>query len=244
MVRYFLQVVLLLILIGCHQAPPPAASDSPEQTRMQAELDQHTKMISRLDTELSEQGRTIEALREELKALRDGPKWGTIEPREEPGLDAFRILTVTQDPPQGDLYLPTPFPNIVRAWTNTEDGEIALSWSVGATPAIHHTEASRSIHLLTASDSRVHDNGIIVLSAFDAEPVGTSIKLEADPGNYRVGFWTNPEDYPRWDLNTGNRAGSYNVELVYSRMLAKDAEAVAHIDDTEVPVVLKTTKHS
>jgi hypothetical protein len=54
-----------------------------------------------------------------------------------------------------------------------------------------------------------------VLSALDAKPIDQKAKLESHPGNHRIGFWSNTDDYVQWDYKP-TRWGMYSVHLTYS----------------------------
>lgn len=67
----------------------------------------------------------------------------------------------------------------------------------------------------TTEKSQALENGTIILSAADAAVIGQTAKLESNPGNYRIGFWTNAEDRVSWAFAFG-RWGRHEVELTYS----------------------------
>lgn len=71
-------------------------------------------------------------------------------------------------------------------------------------------------------------DGSIELTAVSAKVVGEKAKLESDPGNYRIGFWSNPKDYLTWDVNV-KFPGEYNVEVVSSSAAGKSSRYVVDV---------------
>lgn len=163
----------------------------------------------------------------------------------------LRIVTVSSASEKGRIELPTPFPNIVRASEGIGGALIEWSFDADASHISLHGPlySTGPFHLITAEESGRQDDGLIVLSALDAtvkgalaEIEGAVAKLENHPGNLRIGFWANEEDFVSWDLSDlVIEAGEYEVELVYSRSGSPDGEATVTINATSIPVPLKPT---
>ncbi len=90
------------------------------------------------------------------------------------------------------------------------------------------------LRLETGATTQQFRNGRILLSAGDANVVGSTAKLESNPGNLRIGFWTNPEDTVHWNY-PATRPGRYRAHLTYSKagrtetpIQLKAAQSLAH----------------
>ena len=97
-----------------------------------------------------------------------------------------------------------------------------------------------TLFLELAEKTTQHPDGRIVLSALDSRVVGKKAQLETHPGNHRIGFWANANDYMQWDYKA-SRWGMYDVELTYSTASPSGTEAVIEIGDKKLPVTLKST---
>jgi hypothetical protein len=127
--------------------------------------------------------------------------------------------------------------NLVRALTS-DGSHLDFVLGEGASTTVlsqPETDEASSVHLITAEQSVSLSDGTVVLSALDAEVVGETAKLETDPGNHRIGFWSDEKDFVRWSFKP-SRWGKYAVDLVYSQageagnlvevsIQAKDSEA-------------------
>ena len=89
-------------------------------------------------------------------------------------------------------------------------------------------------------ETRQHDDGRIVLSARTATVDGTTAKLESDPGNQRIGFWTNPADTVSWTWKP-TRWGAYDARLTYSTAAPSGSEIEVTIGDTPLTCRLEST---
>lgn len=147
--------------------------------------------------------------------------WGTItQPAHSRGLIQ---LEVKAWPAGSRIELPTPFPNITAARLVNGREKIALRWlfNPDATrvtlevPARPPARLPLVIQLETADKTTQHPDGRIVFSALDATVQGTQARLETNPGNHRIGFWTDPSDSVTWNYKP-SRWGMYDVELTYS----------------------------
>jgi len=82
--------------------------------------------------------------------------------------------------------------------------------------------------------------GEIFFTAKDAKVHGTTAKLEENPGNYRIGFWTNADDYITWDYKA-TRWGKYRVLLTYSTAAPDGSEIEVEFGGAKVAGKLKST---
>lgn len=160
---------------------------------------------------------------------------------------AYRQLTVKEWPANRLLPLPTPFPNIVSAWIE-RDGRRPIHWMFSpdasqmalGLPPLNAGMKPPKVHLLTTEKTTEHPDGTIVLSALDAKVIGDRAKLETNPGNHRIGFWTNSRDHVEWSFVTKGK-GAYAIEIAYSRSGPAGARLSLEIDDKQVPLTLATT---
>ncbi len=172
--------------------------------------------------------------------------WGEIRVPEKPELAERRELVVEKWPEDGNLAMPVPFPNIVRAWVDGKEAPEFLRWSFNKDATENRVmgggaKGAGVVHLLTAEESGTKGDGTCVLSALDAKVVGVKAALETHPGNHRIGFWVDGADFVAWDLEAPVAAGKYDIELVYSRAGQAGAEVAVTIGDVVLPVVLETT---
>ena len=179
------------------------------------------------------------------------PAWGRIDP-----LVAGRTrFHVTTPPADGRLVVPPGFPQIVRASLAGADGlrDLPVEVSVDATtaaillprplPAVAAGSApagSATIDIDTLDKTGQFDDGRIGLAALDAAIVGTTARLESQPGNHRIGFWTDPTDAVRWKL-AATRWGMYDVRLTYSSAGAAGTEIAVDVNGTTLTGTLAST---
>lgn len=171
--------------------------------------------------------------------------WGTIASKGD-----RHEVRVDQWPANRLLPLSPPFPNIVSAWIIGDDGTSTQSihWmfnpdatqiALGLPPFEPGRKAS-IIQLFTTEKTTEHADSTLVLSALDAKVVGDKAKLETNPGNHRIGYWSNPRDHVEWNFETKGH-GRYEVEIAFSRSGRAGARLMLSIDDQELPVTLATT---
>ena len=149
------------------------------------------------------------------------PAWGRIiPPTNSPGII---LLEVRSWPADGKLPLPTPFPNITAGHLLDGLKRDRLKWVFNSNATRLDLEVPTNapailpatIALETAEQSGQFPDGRIVFSALDAKVRGGHAKLESDPGNHRIGFWTDPADSVSWDFKP-TRWGMYDLELAFS----------------------------
>jgi hypothetical protein len=83
-------------------------------------------------------------------------------------------------------------------------------------------------------------DGRIVFSAANAKVHGARAKLETHPGNSRIGFWTNPQDYLTWNYKA-TRPGRYDVFLTYSCAEKDGTKIDVEIGKEKLAGTLKST---
>ena len=119
--------------------------------------------------------------------------------------------------------MPTPFANITSvSWLRGRE-LTPLPWAFNIdatqlhieTPLTTPTNLPTTIQLETAEQTAQFTDGRIIFSALDAKIQGTKAKLETQPGNHRIGFWTDASDSVSWDFKP-TRWGMYDLELTYS----------------------------
>ncbi len=155
--------------------------------------------------------------------------WGEIS---ELGQGQFQ-LRVANPPKDGLLPLPAEFPHVVSVTANSKaPGFLPIEFDAKGNGVYidlsRHSAVGATVAVQTAETSQQFDDGRIVFSAIDAKITGSIAKLETRPGNHRIGFWTNPDDFMHWDYRA-SRWGMYRVLLTYS---------CAGPDGTEIEVEL------
>lgn len=148
------------------------------------------------------------------------PVWAAYAVDEATGV---AVVAVDEWPAAGRLELATPAPNVTRAYLSgdRERTPLTVEFNADATRVVVHLPQSRprgakAVVLETAERSRQFDDGRIVFSALDAETHGRRAKLETHPGNHRIGFWSDADDFVSWEYRP-TRPGTYDVELTYSK---------------------------
>ena len=132
-----------------------------------------------------------------------------------PGTRSGEFVIATSGVKDGVIPMPVPFGNIVTA--RSGDRYFGTTFNKDATEIqlLAGENPPAEITLETAGESIQFPDGVIVLSALDAEVRGETAKLESHPGNHRIGFWSNPEDTVAWKYKA-TRPGRYQIEVTYS----------------------------
>ena len=141
------------------------------------------------------------------------PAWGSLEPA--PGQPGAFVSELPRHDEATKLFLPTPFPHIVRA---TLDGDaLPFEFNEDATQIalLAPAGAGGELRLEIAEQTIQQSDGRIAFSALDREVVGSTAKLETHPGSHRIGFWSNVKDSVSWAYNA-SRWGRYDVAITYS----------------------------
>jgi hypothetical protein len=174
------------------------------------------------------------------------PPWGTIDATAAGvGRYDFRITT---PPADGRLTVPPDFPQIVRATAVVADTSRDLPVELDAAmtsvavllPQGKGDPLPKRISVEAAEETAQFDDGRIVLTARDAQVDGTRAKLESQPGNHRIGFWTEAADAVKWTRKL-SRWGVYDVALTYSTAAPDGSEVEVAIGDTKLAGRLAST---
>ena len=88
--------------------------------------------------------------------------------------------------------------------------------------------------------SQQFPDGRIVFVAGDAEVLGETARLESNPGNQRIGFWTDINDAVRWEYEA-TRWGRYDVELTYSLASGGRSEIEVDLGGTRLTREIEST---
>ena len=135
-------------------------------------------------------------------------------------------LHVFDWPANGELPVPILNQN-VKAWLLTNSGE-KLKCVVGKDKAVLQLPATAPdtiasvvvldpggpVQLAPISIPRQAQGGIILLTAADAEVVGSTAQLEGG-GEPNIGHWTNAKDFVRWDVEV-LKPGDFDVSMIYA----------------------------
>jgi len=143
--------------------------------------------------------------------------WGTIDPlTAATGRTLFRVAT---PPATGRLDVPPGFPQIVAARSGGAGDPMDLPVEISAdgtrVEVLAAAAVAAPVVVETLEGSTQYDDGRIGLSALDARVNGSRAKLESQPANHRIGFWTDPGDSVEWTF-TATRWGRYEVRLTYA----------------------------
>lgn len=142
----------------------------------------------------------------------------------------------------GDFTLKGPLPSFVKVWPADDSTRLLeFTFNTDATQITVHLGERKAdtLEFLLTEETAAHDDGVVVLSALDAQVVGDQAQLETHPGSHRIGFWTNSSDYVVWD--TEIPSGQYTAELVYSRATKTGTRATIVVGETEFPITLEQT---
>lgn len=177
---------------------------------------------------------------------RQKTSWGEVVFRTD-GERSGGALTITQWPADGVLDLPTPVPNITRCYfVPAASKRPVVEFNRDATHIGVHVgpkpkgEVPSVIHLELAEHTLQLPFGTIILPALDATVRGNTAKLESHPGNHRIGFWSDPNDYVTWDYDA-TRWGMYRVLLTYSVAGADGTIVSVAVGDETVEARLEST---
>jgi hypothetical protein len=172
--------------------------------------------------------------------------WGEV--REAAAETGVVRVAIVGESPEARLPLPTPFPHLARVLESTGSRQrtAAFEFNADATElaVVPSTEflaaADRQLVLETAEHSQQFPDGRIVLSATDAIVAGTSAQLEHHPGNDRIGYWTNADDWVSWEFDA-TRWGMYRVWLTYSTASSDGSEIEVRCGDLRAAGTLVST---
>jgi hypothetical protein len=167
--------------------------------------------------------------------------WGEIT--YDTGRTGIIELEVNARPADGKLSLPTPFSNITQAYqTGDKDRKpLLVSFNPDATQiTVTVPEGAKHITLETTEKTTTFKDGRIVFSALDSTVTGAKAKLETHPGNHRIGFWVNINDFVAWEYEA-TKGGSYDVELTYSLAGGKGNDIVIEYAGKKLTTTIQST---
>ena len=170
------------------------------------------------------------------------PGWGKITPIVNHP-DTYGI-EVQKLPSSGKVsYLPGQ--QILRCMTLEEEPrqvEIEADPKTGTNSLLlpEHLESRLKLRALVGNETGQSAYGRWIFSATDANVQGTHAKLESQPGNHRIGFWTSAEDAVHWKFKA-TRWGMYRATLVYANASPAGSEVTVQIGEETVQVKLNST---
>ena len=113
------------------------------------------------------------------------------------------------------LLLPSNAPNIIKVLVDKKVSPFEHDQKLNRIAIELDRNKKRLIEVETADNSKQLGDGRIIFSSIDAKIKGNTAKLEKNPSNYRIGFWSNLSDSIFWNYKA-TRWGMYDVELTYS----------------------------
>ena len=144
----------------------------------------------------------------------------------------FRVRPAVETdwPSQATVFqLPVATSNVTAAYVRAAAGRTYLITefkpNAEGTWLVVPGDPGDQVFVEVSEKSQQFPTGRIVLVAGDAEVLGETARLESNPGNQRIGFWTDINDAVRWEYEA-TRWGRYDVELTYSL----DAEGPSEIE--------------
>ncbi len=144
----------------------------------------------------------------------------------------FRVRPAVETdwPSQATVFqLPVATSNVTAAYVRAAAGRTYLITefkpNAEGTWLVVPGDPGDQVFVEVSEKSQQFPTGRIVFVAGDAEVLGETARLESNPGNQRIGFWTDINDAVRWEYEA-TRWGRYDVELTYSL----DAEGPSEIE--------------
>lgn len=113
------------------------------------------------------------------------------------------------------LLLPSNAPNIIKVLVDKKVSPFEHDQKLNRISIELDRNKKRLIEVETADNSKQLGDGRIIFSLIDAKIKGNTAKLEKNPSNYRIGFWSNLSDSIFRNYKA-TRWGMYDVELTYS----------------------------
>lgn len=122
-----------------------------------------------------------------------------------------------KDAKQRRLVLPDALPQVIsaRALSETDPSYLPIHINKDATEIAVVAPEDEEVVFDLSEATQQTIAGDIFFIAKDATVHGKQARLESHPGNYRIGFWTNADDYVSWNYEA-TRWGRYRVLLTYS----------------------------
>ena len=137
------------------------------------------------------------------------------------------------------LLLPSNAPNIIKVLVDKKVSPFEHDQKLNRIVIELERNKKRLIEVETADNSKQLGDGRIIFSSIDAKIKGNTAKLEKNPSNYRIGFWSNLSDSIFWNYKA-TRWGMYDVELTYS-LESKKSKIHIQIGDKSINSEIQAT---
>ena len=137
------------------------------------------------------------------------------------------------------LLLPSNAPNIIKVLVDKKVSPFEHDQNLNRIAIELDRNKKRLIEVETADNSKQLGEGRIIFSSIDAKIKGNTAKLEKNPSNYRIGFWSNLSDSIFWNYKA-TRWGMYDVELTYS-LESKKSKIHIQIGDKSINSEIQAT---
>lgn len=137
------------------------------------------------------------------------------------------------------LLLPSNAPNIIKVLVDKKVSPFEHDQKLNRVAIELDRNKKRLIEVETADNSKQLGDGRIIFSSIDAKIKGNTAKLEKNPSNYRIGFWSNLSDSIFWNYKA-TRWGMYDVELTYS-LESKKSKIHIQIGDKSINSEIQAT---
>ena len=137
------------------------------------------------------------------------------------------------------LLLPSNAPNIIKVLVDKKISPFEHDQKLDRIAIELDRNKKRLIEVETADNSKQLSDGRIIFSSLDAKIKGDTAKLEKNPSNYRIGFWSNVSDSIFWNYKA-TRWGMYDVELTYS-LESKKSKIHIQIGDQSINSEIQAT---
>ncbi|MEC9042077.1 MAG: hypothetical protein VYB42_02245 [Verrucomicrobiota bacterium] len=137
------------------------------------------------------------------------------------------------------LLLPSNAPNIIKVLVDKKVSPFEHDQNLNRIAIELDRNKKRLIEVETADNSKQLSDGRIIFSSIDAKIKGNTAKLEKNPSNYRIGFWSNLSDSIFWNYKA-TRWGMYDVELTYS-LESKKSKIHIQIGDKSIDSEIQAT---
>ena len=137
------------------------------------------------------------------------------------------------------LLLPSNAPNIIKVLVDKKVSPFEHDQKLDRIAIELDRNKKRLIEVETADNSKQLSDGRIIFSSLDAKIKGDTAKLEKNPSNYRIGFWSNVSDSIFWNYKA-TRWGMYDVELSYS-LESKKSKIHIQIGDQSINSEIQAT---
>ena len=137
------------------------------------------------------------------------------------------------------LLLPSNAPNIIKVLVDKKVSPFEHDQKLNRIAIELDRNKKRLIEVETADNSKQLGDGRIIFSSIDAKIKGNTAKLEKNPSNYRIGFWSNLSDSIFWNYKA-TRWGMYDIELTYS-LESKKSKIHIQIGDKSINSEIQAT---